>query len=151
MTTDRAYAAARQLIDPDADYAVHVRTGTGWKQPGDADQRELPGLDVLLATRRVLRAQPAGRVWSVRPDTLNLRTGDGRVWLRVVVTTLAQSDLCDTADCAAFLTDDGSCTRCSPGSAPDRVKLRAGRHGGGRHAVAQRDSDRGPSRLRAAP
>ncbi|WP_157877054.1 hypothetical protein, partial [Streptomyces graminilatus] len=60
MTHETAYTAARRLIDPDTDYAVHVRTPTGWRQPHDAGQRELPGLDVLLAARRALRAEPAG-------------------------------------------------------------------------------------------
>ncbi|MGV2916269.1 hypothetical protein [Streptomyces alfalfae] len=46
MTLDRAYASARQLIDPDADYTVHVRAGNGWQSPGNRDQQELPGLDV---------------------------------------------------------------------------------------------------------
>ncbi|WP_030390853.1 hypothetical protein [Streptomyces sp. NRRL S-241] len=82
MTPDRAYTTARQLIDPDADYTVQVRTETGWTQPGDPDHRELPGLDVLLAARRVLRAQPAGRVSSPHPDTLDIHTGDGQLWLR---------------------------------------------------------------------
>ncbi|MFD6974496.1 hypothetical protein [Streptomyces sp. NPDC059949] len=118
MTPDHAYAAARQLIDPDADYAVHVRTDTGWQRPGDPDQRELPALDVLLAARRVLRSEPAGRVWSTRPDTLNVRTGDGQIWLRFTVTTLTATDVCDTPGCATFLTATGQCTRCSTGTAP---------------------------------
>ncbi|MFB8000043.1 hypothetical protein ACFC4G_45645 [Streptomyces sp. NPDC056002] len=70
MTPDRAYATARQLIDPDADYTVHVRTDTGWTQPADPDHRELPGLDVLLAARRLLRAQPPGRVSSEVPPAV---------------------------------------------------------------------------------
>ncbi|WP_214355198.1 hypothetical protein, partial [Streptomyces sp. CJ_13] len=92
MTIGHAYATARQLIDPDADYTVHVRTETGWTQPADPDHRELPGLDVLLAARRLLRAQPAGRVSSTHPDTLDLHTGDGRLWLRFVPTTLGDND-----------------------------------------------------------
>ncbi|WP_331729024.1 hypothetical protein OG592_43135 (plasmid) [Streptomyces avidinii] len=92
MTPGRTYATARQLIDPDADYTVHVRTETGWTQPADPDHRELPGLDVLLATRRLLRAQPAGRVSSTHPDTLDMHTGDGRLWLRFVATTFGDND-----------------------------------------------------------
>ncbi|MFD8882183.1 hypothetical protein ACFV0H_06615 [Streptomyces erythrochromogenes] len=88
MTPGRAYATARQLIDPDADYTVQVRTETGWTRPADPDHRELPGLDVLLAARRLLRAQPPGRVSSTRPDALDMHTGDGRLWLRFVATTL---------------------------------------------------------------
>ncbi|WP_024127286.1 MULTISPECIES: hypothetical protein [unclassified Streptomyces] len=118
MTLDRAYASARQLIDPDADYTVHVRAGNGWQSPGNRDQQELPGLDVLLAARRVLRAQPAGRVWSTRPDTLNVCTGDGLLWLRFTVTTLAETGLCDAAECAEFLTDSGHCPRCAAGPSP---------------------------------
>ncbi|MFI6113229.1 hypothetical protein [Kitasatospora sp. NPDC051164] len=86
MTPDRAYATARQLIDPDADYTVHVRTDTGWTQPADPDHRELPGLDVLLAARRLLRAQPPGRISSTHPDTLDMHSGDDRFWLRFVAT-----------------------------------------------------------------
>lgn len=82
MSPDRAYTTARQLIDPDADYTVHMRTDNDWTQPTDPDHRELPGLDVLLAARRVLRARPAGHVESTSPDTLDIRTGDGRLWLR---------------------------------------------------------------------
>ena len=118
MTLDRAYADARQLIDPDADYTVHVRAGNGWQPPGNRDQRELPGLDVLLAARRVLCAQPAGRVWSTRPDTLNVCTGDGLLWLRFTVTTLAETGLCDAAECAEFLTDSGHCPRCAADPSP---------------------------------
>jgi hypothetical protein len=92
MTPDRAYATARQLIDPDADYTVHVRTETGWTQPADPDHRELPGLDVLLAARRLLRARPAGHVSSTHPDTLDMHTGDGRLWLRFAATTLSHND-----------------------------------------------------------
>ncbi|GGR80719.1 hypothetical protein GCM10010269_19820 [Streptomyces humidus] len=92
MTPDRAYATARQLIDPDADYTVHVRTDTGWTQPADPDHRELPGLDVLLAARRLLRARPAGHVGSTHPDTLDMHTGDGRLWLRFTATTLGDND-----------------------------------------------------------
>ncbi|MFD0437326.1 hypothetical protein [Streptomyces chartreusis] len=88
MNPDHAYAAARQLIDPDADYTVRIRTDTGWTQPTDPDHPELPGLDVLLAARRVLRARPAGHVESTSPDTLDIRTGDGRLWLRFTNTTL---------------------------------------------------------------
>ncbi|WP_031064241.1 hypothetical protein [Streptomyces sp. NRRL F-5527] len=86
MTPDRDYATARQLIDPDADYTVHVRAESGWAQPADPDHRKLPGLDVLLAARRLLRARPAGRVESTTPDTLDLRTGDGRLRLRFTAT-----------------------------------------------------------------
>lgn len=93
MTPDRAYTTARQLIDPDADYTVHVRTETGWAQPGDPDHRELPGLDVLLAARRVLRAQPAGRVSSPHPDTLDIHTGDGQLWLRFTTTLSTKPSL----------------------------------------------------------
>ena len=118
MTLDRAYADARQLIDLDADYTVHVRAGNGWQPPGNRDQRELPGLDVLLAARRVLCAQPAGRVWSTRPDTLNVCTGDGLLWLRFTVTTLAETGLCDAAECAEFLTDSGHCPRCAADPSP---------------------------------
>lgn len=84
MSPDHAYATARRLIDPDADYTVHIRTGTGtgWTRPTDPDYRELPGLDVLLAARRVLCTRPAGHVESISPDTLDIRTGDGRLWLR---------------------------------------------------------------------
>ncbi|KOV62937.1 hypothetical protein ADL00_23550 [Streptomyces sp. AS58] len=82
MSPDHACATARQLIDPDADYTVHMRTDNGWTQPTDPDHRELPGLDVLLAARRVLRARPAGHVESPSDDTLDIRTGDGRLWLR---------------------------------------------------------------------
>ncbi|MFH9818387.1 hypothetical protein [Streptomyces sp. NPDC017230] len=118
MTLDRAYTAARQLIDPDADYTVHVRTDNGWQSPGNRDQRELPGLDVLLAARRVLRTQPAGRVWSTLPNTLNVCTGDGLLRLRFTVTTLAETDLCDAPECAEFLTDSGHCPRCAAGPGP---------------------------------
>ncbi|MCX4624463.1 hypothetical protein [Streptomyces albogriseolus] len=82
MIPDHAYATARQLIDPNANYTVHIRTDNGWTQPTDPDQRELPGLDVLLAAGRVLRARPAGHVQSTSPDNLDIRTGDGRLWLR---------------------------------------------------------------------
>ncbi|MFE3163317.1 hypothetical protein [Streptomyces sp. NPDC059224] len=82
MIPDHAYATARQLIDPDANYTVHIRTDNGWTQPTDPSHRELPGLDVLLAARRVLRPRPAGHVQSTSPDTLDIRTGDGRLWLR---------------------------------------------------------------------
>ncbi|MGQ4402181.1 hypothetical protein ACN6K4_002924 [Streptomyces hayashii] len=92
MTPDRAYATARQLIDPDADYTVRVRTDTGWTQPADPDHRELPGLDVLLAARRLLRARPAGHVASTHPDILDMRTSDGRLWLRFTATTLGDDD-----------------------------------------------------------
>lgn len=91
MNPDHAYAIARQLIVPDTDYTVHIRTNTGWTQPTDPDHRELPGLDVLLAARRVLRARPAGHVQSTSPDTLDIRTGDGRLWLRFTDTTLSES------------------------------------------------------------
>ncbi|MFI1648258.1 hypothetical protein ACH4XT_15145 [Streptomyces avidinii] len=91
MIPSRAYITARQLIDPDADYTVHVRTETGWTRPADPDHRELPGLDVLLAARRLLRAQPAGRVSSTHPDALDMRTGDGQLWLRFVATTLGDN------------------------------------------------------------
>lgn len=82
MNPNHAYATARRLIDPDADYTVHIRTDTSWTQPTDPDHRELPGLDVLLAARRVLRAQPAGHVESTIPNTLDIRTADGQLWLR---------------------------------------------------------------------
>ncbi|MFD8727761.1 hypothetical protein [Streptomyces sp. NPDC059611] len=117
MNRDRAYAAARQLIDPDADYTVHARSETGWTQPADPDHQELPGLDVLLAARRVLRSELTGRVWSTRSDTLNVRTGNGLVWLRFTATAAAATDVCQTLGCAAFLTA-GQCTRCSTGPAP---------------------------------
>ncbi|MFJ5850862.1 hypothetical protein [Streptomyces sp. NPDC092903] len=91
MIPGRAYASARQLIDPDADYTVHVHTETGWTRPADPDHRELPGLDVLLAARRLLRAQPAGRVNSTHPDTLDMHTADGRLWLRFIATTLGEN------------------------------------------------------------
>ncbi|MEV6581383.1 hypothetical protein AB0M92_24845 [Streptomyces sp. NPDC051582] len=92
MTADRAYATARQLIDPDADYTVHVRIETGWTQPADPDHRELPGLDVLLAARRLLRSRPAGHIGNPHPDTLDMHTGDGRLWLRFTATTLNDND-----------------------------------------------------------
>ncbi|MEU1154625.1 hypothetical protein ABZ369_16615 [Streptomyces sp. NPDC005918] len=92
MTPDRAYATARQLIDPDADYTVHVRTETGWTQPADPDHRELSGLDVLLAARRLLRARPAGHIGSPHPDTLDMHTSDGRLWLRFTATTRNDND-----------------------------------------------------------
>ncbi|WP_030841402.1 hypothetical protein [Streptomyces sp. NRRL S-475] len=92
MNPNHAYAAARQLIDPDADYTIHIHTDTGWTQPTDPNHRELPGLDVLLAARRVLRARPAGHVQSTSPDTLDIRTGDGRLWLRFTDTTLGECD-----------------------------------------------------------
>ncbi|MEU0351444.1 hypothetical protein ABZ302_32145 [Streptomyces sp. NPDC006237] len=82
MSPDHAHATARQLIDPDADYTVHIRTDTGWTQPTDPDHWELPGLDVLLAARRVLCTRPAGHVERASPDTLDIHTGDGRLWLR---------------------------------------------------------------------
>ncbi|MET9103665.1 hypothetical protein [Streptomyces antibioticus] len=82
MNPNHAYATARQLIDPDANYTVHTRTDNGWTQPTDPNHRELPGLDVLLAARRVLRARPAGHVQSTGPNTLDIRTGDGQLWLR---------------------------------------------------------------------
>jgi hypothetical protein len=118
MNADLAYTAARQAIDPDAGYVVHVRTGTGWTQPGDPDQRELPGLDVLLAARRVLRAQPAGRVWCTPGDTLNVSTGNGRLWLRFVLSYLAATELCENSGCADFLNDAGHCARCATGPEP---------------------------------
>ncbi|MER5985656.1 hypothetical protein [Streptomyces sp. NPDC001787] len=118
MSPDRTYAAARQLIDPDTDYTVHARSGTGWTQPADPDHQELPGLDILLAARRVLRGEPAGRVWSTRADTLNVRSGNGQVWLRFTVTTTAVTDVCQTPGCAAFLNATGQCTRCSTEAPP---------------------------------
>ncbi|MDH3039201.1 hypothetical protein [Streptomyces sp. TRM75561] len=39
-------------------------------------------VDVLLAARRVLRPRPAGHVQSTSPDTLDIRTGNRRLWLR---------------------------------------------------------------------
>ncbi|MDX3210759.1 hypothetical protein [Streptomyces scabiei] len=92
MSPDHGYATARQMVDPDADYTVHIRTATGWTQPTDPDHRELPGLDVLLAARRVLRARPTGHVESTSPDTLDIRTGNGRLWLRFTDTTLGEYD-----------------------------------------------------------
>ncbi|ODA70276.1 hypothetical protein [Streptomyces sp. AVP053U2] len=83
MNPTHAYAIARQLIDPDANYTVHIHTDTGWTQPTDTDHRELPGLDVLLAARRVLRARPVGHVQSTSPNSLDIRTGDGQLWLRL--------------------------------------------------------------------
>ncbi|MFI6688065.1 hypothetical protein [Streptomyces sp. NPDC050485] len=123
MTPELAYAAARQMIDPDADYLVHVRTTTGWAPPGDPGQRELPGLDVLLTVRRVLRAQPAGSVSSTHPQTLNLRTGDGRIELRFVPNALV-ADLCGGPGCGEFLPSSSPCPRCStapvrPSRAPE--------------------------------
>ncbi|WP_328373476.1 hypothetical protein OG800_50375 (plasmid) [Streptomyces sp. NBC_00445] len=115
MKPDQAYTAARQAIDPDADYIVHVRTDTGWTRPGDPDQRELPGLDVLLAARRVLRAQPAGSVWCTPGEALNVRTGDGRLWLRFVPSHLAATEMCENSGCAEFLNDAGDCMRCATG------------------------------------
>lgn len=112
MSTSRTYATARRMVDPDADYVVHVRTDTGWKQPGGPEQRQLPGLDVLVAARRVLRAQPAGSVWCT-PEVLNVRTGDGRLWLRFTARALAETDRCDTPGCAEFLSNSGHCTRCA--------------------------------------
>ncbi|WP_435057779.1 hypothetical protein [Streptomyces sp. bgisy060] len=82
MNPHRDYATARQLIDPGANYSVHVRTDGGWSQPASPDHQELPGLDVLLSARRALRAQPTSCVESTSPDTLDIRTGDGRLWLR---------------------------------------------------------------------
>ncbi|MFI5986896.1 hypothetical protein ACIBEA_39295 [Streptomyces sp. NPDC051555] len=111
MTPRRAYAAARQLIDADADYLVHVRTTTGWVLPGDHEQRELPGLDVLLAARRVLRGHPAGSVWSAYPQTLNVLTGDGRTELRFIPNTLSDTALCRTVGCAELLPPTGPCPR----------------------------------------
>ncbi|MFI8952727.1 hypothetical protein ACIGO6_40490 [Streptomyces sp. NPDC053750] len=84
MNPNHAYATARQLIDPDANYAVHIRTDNAWTKPTDPNHRELPGLDVLMAARRALRAQPVGHVQSTSPGTLDIRTGDGRLWLRFV-------------------------------------------------------------------
>ncbi|MEU5137752.1 hypothetical protein [Streptomyces californicus] len=118
MNRDRSYAATRQLIDPDADYTVHARSETDWTQPADSDHQELPGLDVLLAARRVLRSEPAGRVWSTRSDTLNVRTGNGQVWLRFTATAAATTDVSQALGCAAFFTATGQCTRCSTGAAP---------------------------------
>ncbi|MFF6979344.1 hypothetical protein ACFZAV_16725 [Streptomyces sp. NPDC008343] len=92
MNPNHAYATARQLIDLDADYTVHIRTATGWTQPTDPDHRELPGLDVLLAARRLLRARPAGHVGSTHPDTLDMHTGDGQLWLRFAATTPGDND-----------------------------------------------------------
>ncbi|KOV37235.1 hypothetical protein [Streptomyces sp. H036] len=88
MKPDRNYATARQVIDPDADYTVHIRTDAGWSQPTNPDHQELPGLDVLLAARRALRAQPPGRVESTSPSTLDVRTHDDRLWLRFTHSTL---------------------------------------------------------------
>lgn len=73
---------------------------------------------MLLAARRVLRGEPAGRVWSTRPDTLNVCTGNGQVWLRFTVTTIAVTDVCQTPGCAAFLSATGQCTRCSTEATP---------------------------------
>jgi hypothetical protein len=117
MTLSPAYTAARQAVDPDADYVVHVRTASGWAAPGDPGQRDLPGLDVLLAARRVLRAQPAGSVWCTPSETLNLRTADGRLWLRFVPGAVAETELCETPGCAEFLSDSGHCARCAAGPA----------------------------------
>ncbi|MFF4531690.1 hypothetical protein ACFY1P_20760 [Streptomyces sp. NPDC001407] len=116
MTPDRSYALARELLDLDADYTVHVRTADGWQQPADPYHRELPGLDVLLAARRVLRARPVGRVWSPRPETLHVRTGDGRAELRFVPKHLAEAQLCGAADCAGSFDDAGRCARCTTAS-----------------------------------
>ncbi|WP_420082914.1 hypothetical protein ACN6AT_38325 (plasmid) [Streptomyces sp. JL4002] len=91
MNPNHAYAIAAQLIDLDANYTVHIRTDSGWTQPTDPDHRELPGLDVLLAARRVLRARPAGHVQSTSPNTLDIRTGDGQLWLRFIDTTLGEN------------------------------------------------------------
>ncbi|MFD3959618.1 hypothetical protein ACFWRG_32085 [Micromonospora tulbaghiae] len=88
MKPDRNYATARQLIDPDADYTVHIRTDAGWTRPTNPDHQELPGLDVLLAARRALRAQPAGHVESTSPGTLDVRTHDDQLWLRFTDSTL---------------------------------------------------------------
>jgi hypothetical protein len=99
MIPDHAYGNARQLIDPDADYTVHIRTDNRWTQPTDPDHRELPGLDVLLAARRVLRARPVGHVQSTSPDTLDIRTGDGRLWLRFTDTTLSDPADEPSLDC----------------------------------------------------
>jgi hypothetical protein len=118
MIRDLAYTAARQVIDPDADYAVHARTPTGWRQPHDPGQRELPGLDVLLAARRALRAEPAGTVWCAPAAALNVRTGDGRLWLRFVPRAVAETELCDTPGCAEFLTSSRRCARCATDPAP---------------------------------
>ncbi|WP_331731450.1 hypothetical protein [Streptomyces sp. NBC_00073] len=120
MTPERAYAAARQMIDADADYLVHVRATAGWRQPGDLDQTELPGLDVLLAVRRVLRTQPVGSVWSAYPQTLNVLTGDGRTELRFIPNTLTDTALCRTVGCAEFLPPTGPCPRCTTALDLDR-------------------------------
>ncbi|MFD8947600.1 hypothetical protein ACFV0B_01905 [Streptomyces xanthophaeus] len=92
MNPDRNYATARQLINPDAHYTVYICTDAGWTRPATPDHQELPGLDVLLAARRALRAQPAGRVESTRPDTLDIRTHDGRLWLRFTDSALRGND-----------------------------------------------------------
>ncbi|RLU82542.1 hypothetical protein CTZ27_29900 [Streptomyces griseocarneus] len=116
MSPDRSYALARELIDIDGDYAVHVRTTGGWQQPGDPYHRELPGLDVLLAARRVLRARPTGQVWSPNPETLHVRSGDGRAELRFVTRAFAETGFCRTAGCARLLDDAGLCARCATAS-----------------------------------
>lgn len=93
MIGDPSYTTARQAIDPDADYVIHIRTDTGWTQPTDPGQSQLPGLDVLLAARRALRAEPAGTVRCTPARTVHIRTGDGRLWLRFMVNTVAEASL----------------------------------------------------------
>lgn len=112
------YAAARLVIDPDADYVVHVRTDTGWTAPADPGHRQLPGLDVLVAARRVLRAEPPGTAWCTSAEALHLRSGDGRLWLRFVLTAVAETDLCPRPGCAEILPDSGNCA-CAGQPAPD--------------------------------
>ncbi|GLX22464.1 hypothetical protein Slala02_57670 [Streptomyces lavendulae subsp. lavendulae] len=77
MSPDHDYSTARRLIDPDTNYTVHIRTDAGWTQPTNPDHHEVPGLDVLVAARRTLRTQPAGRVENTGPDELAIRTHDG--------------------------------------------------------------------------
>ncbi|MGY4963571.1 hypothetical protein [Streptomyces sp. 900105245] len=87
MSPDHDYATARRLIDPDTNYTVLLHTDAGWTPPTDPDHQEVSGLDLLLAVRRTLRAQPAGRVENTGRDELAIRTHDGRLWLRFTDST----------------------------------------------------------------
>lgn len=82
MNPNHAYATARQLIDPTLTTPSTSAPTTAGHSPPTPVTGNYPAWTSSWPPAGSLRPRPAGHVQSTSPDTLDIRTGDGRLRLR---------------------------------------------------------------------
>ncbi len=81
MNPNHAYATARQLIDPTLTTPSTSAPTTAGHSPPTPVTGNYPAWTSSWPPAGSLRPRPAGHVQSTSPDTLDIRTGDGRLRL----------------------------------------------------------------------